>query len=348
MNKKYLYLFMTFLIGIFSFVETAWAAKIINGAGATFPYPIYSKWAHAYAKETGVRLNYQSIGSGGGIRQIKARTVDFGASDAPLSLSELEKAGLVQFPMIIGGIVPVVNLKGIDASKLKLDGKTLADIFLGKVRYWDNQAIKALNQGLNLPHLRITVVHRSDGSGTTWIFSNYLASVSNEWKRKVGAAKALHWPTGVGGKGNEGVAAYVKRIKGAIGYVEFAYAKQNHLSTALLKNRDGQFVSASIKSFQDAAIGADWKHTPGMAVVLVNQLGKSSWPITGASFILMYKKQRNPETAKEVLNFFHHCLTKGQDMAKELLYVPLPDPVAKIVEELWAKEIKYNGKPIWP
>ena len=348
MSRQLLKLLFTLMIGIILSMGTAYAKKIINGAGATFPYPIYSKWAYAYAKETGVRLNYQSIGSGGGIRQIKAKTVDFGASDAPLQADELSKAGLVQFPMIIGGVVPVVNLKGIEAQNLRLDGKTLAEIFMGKIRYWDHDSIKSMNQGLKLPHLRITVVHRSDGSGTTWIFSKYLAAVSDKWRDKIGSGKALRWPTGVGGKGNEGVAAYVKRIKGALGYVEFAYAKQNHLTTVMLKNRDGEFVSPSIESFQAAAAGADWEHTPGMAVVLVNQPGKSAWPITGASFILMYKEQHDLDTAKEVLKFFHWCLTKGQDMAKALLYVPLPDQVVKIVESLWAKEIRYKGQPVWP
>ncbi len=348
MDRQSLNVFIAIVIGVFLSFGQADASKIINGAGATFPYPIYSKWAHAYAKETGIRLNYQSIGSGGGIRQIKAKTVDFGASDAPLPAEELSKAGLVQFPMIIGGVVPVVNLKIPGSARLKLDGKTMADIFLGKVRYWDHQVIRSLNPDIKLPHLRITVVHRSDGSGTTWIFSQYLAAVSDEWRKRVGAGKALRWPTGVGGKGNEGVAAYVKRIKGAIGYVEFAYAEQNHLVTISLKNRDGKFVAPSIESFQAAAAGADWANTPGMAVVLVNQPGASAWPITGASFILMYKEQHDLDTAKEVLKFFHWCLTKGQDMAKALLYVPLPDQVVKIVESLWAKEIRYKGQPIWP
>ena len=348
MYRRSLNVLVLIFLGVFFSFCRAEAKKIINGAGATFPYPIYSKWAHAYAKLTGIRLNYQSIGSGGGIRQIKAKTVDFGASDAPLPPEELEKAGLVQFPMIIGGVVPVVNLKGMAGTDIRLDGETLANIFLGKIRYWDNEAIKSLNPDLKLPHRRITVVHRSDGSGTTWIFSQYLAAVSNEWKKAVGVGKALRWKTGVGGKGNEGVAAYVKRIKGAIGYVEFAYAKQNHLVTVLLKNRDGKFAAPSIATFQAAAAGADWANTPGMAVALVNQPGASAWPITGASFILMHKEQRDPETAKDVLKFFHWCLTEGQEMAKELLYVPLPNSVVKVVEALWAKEIKYKGQPVWP
>jgi len=336
------------LLTIALWTQDSVASNIITGAGATFPYPLYSKWAHSYARETGVRLNYQSIGSGGGIRQIKAKAVDFGASDAPLDAKELEASGLVQFPMVIGGVVPVINVKGIGANQLKLDGTILAEIFLGKIRYWDDPKIKALNPGLRLPHLKVYVVHRSDGSGTTWIFSKYLCAVSPKWQRRVGFGKALRWPTGIGGKGNEGVSAYVKRLKGAIGYIEFAYAKQNKLASVLLKNRDGNFVAPSIHSFQAAASGADWAHTPGMAVVLVNQPGKDTWPITGASFILLHKDQHNRKKALAMLRFFDWCFKRGAAMAEKLLYVPLPDQVVKIVEDLWTKEIRVNGSPIWP
>ncbi len=329
-------------------LQYAIGGKIISGAGATFPYPVYSKWAYAYSKLTGIRINYQSIGSGGGIRQIKAKTVDFGASDAPLEAAELEKAGLVQFPMIIGGVVPVINLKEIGENTLKLDGNTLADIFMGKVQKWNDPRIVEMNPGVKLPNRRIRVIHRSDGSGTTWIFSKYLSTVSEEWAQKVGAGKALKWPTGYGGKGNEGVAAYVRSVKGAIGYVEYAYAIQIKLKPIALKNKEGNFILPSIESFQASAANADWAGTPGMAVVLVNQPGKNTWPITGASFILMHKIQKDPETARITLDFFHWCYTNGADMALKLHYVPLPMKVVNIVEELWAKEIKtVDGKPIW-
>ena len=348
MNK----LLSTIILGIFMLAtllpQNAISGKIISGAGATFPYPVYSKWAYAYFKLTGIKINYQSIGSGGGIRQIKAKTVDFGASDAPLKAEELEKAGLIQFPMIIGGVVPVINLKEIGDHTLQLDGKTLADIFLGKVQKWNDPRIAEMNPDVKLPNRRIRVIHRSDGSGTTWIFSKYLSAVNKEWAEKVGAGKALKWPTGYGGKGNEGVAAYVKSVKGSIGYVEYAYAIQIKLKPIALKNRDGNFIYPSIESFQAAATNADWAGTPGMAVILVNQPGEKTWPITGASFILMHKIQEEPETAKITLEFFHWCYFNGADMALKLHYVPLPLEVVKIVEELWAKEIKTpDGKPIW-
>ncbi len=324
------------------------AGRIISGAGATFPYPVYSQWAYMYARDTGIRLNYQSIGSGGGIRQIMANTVDFGASDAPLDAEELRKSGLVQFPMIMGGVVPVINLKGVKNNELRLDENCIAGIFMGKIKKWNDPRIKALNPGLNLPSRNITVVHRSDGSGTTWIFSNYLAVISDEWRTKVGAGKALRWPIGLGGKGNEGVAAYVKRVKGAIGYVEFAYALQNKLTTVCLKNKNGNFVAPSLDSFQAAAEGADWEKTPGMAVVLVNQPGDRVWPIVGASFILMHKEQKNCNTAVEVLKFFDWSFRNGAKMATNLLYIPMPESVSKIVEAMWAREITCNGKPAWP
>ncbi len=327
---------------------TSFSFQVITGAGATFPYPIYARWAHDYAQETGILINYQSIGSGGGIRQIRASAVDFGASDAPLTAKQLEMWNLVQFPMIMGGIVPVVKIPGVSINQLKLTGQLLADIFLGKIKMWDDPKIKAINPNIKLPHIAITVVHRSDGSGTTWIFTHYLCAVSKEWKEKVGAAKAVQWPCGLGGKGNEGVSAYVSRINGAIGYVEYAYALQNHLCSVLLKNKDGNFVKATIKTFEEAAKGADWEHTPAMAVILVNQPGKESWPITGASFILVHKQYQNAAKIKAILKFFDWCYRHGAKAAVELDYVPIPMKVVKIVEKLWAKEIKANGKPVWP
>ncbi|WP_220810563.1 phosphate ABC transporter substrate-binding protein PstS, partial [Noviherbaspirillum aridicola] len=264
-------------------------AADITGAGATFPYPIYAKWAEEYKKATGTGLNYQSIGSGGGIKQIKAKTVDFGASDMPLKAEELEKEGLMQFPAIMGGVVPVLNVAGVEPGQLKLDGQVLANIYLGKITKWNAPEIAALNAGVKLPAEDITVVHRADGSGTTFLFTDYLSKVSPDFKSQVGAGTAVKWPTGVGGKGNEGVAANVQRIKNSIGYVEYAYAKRNKMSHAQMKNREGQFVQPDDLTFKAAAAGADWAKTPGFAVVLTDSAGKESWPITGASFILMHK-----------------------------------------------------------
>src|SRR5499427_516985 len=271
-----------------SSVTVAAIAADITGAGATFPYPIYAKWAEAYKAKTGVGMNYQSIGSGGGIAQIKAKTVDFGATDAPLKPDDLKAAGLMQFPAIIGGIVPVVNIEGVAPGAMKLTGPVLADIYLGKIKSWNDPAIVALNPTLKLAADPITVVRRSDGSGTTFNFTDYLSKVSDEWKTKVGSSTAVAWPEGVGGKGNEGVAAYVQRIKGSIGYVEYAYAKKNKMAYGAVQNRDGQFVQPEDAAFQAAAAGADWKSAPGFGAILTNQPGKSSWPITGASFILMH------------------------------------------------------------
>jgi phosphate transport system substrate-binding protein len=324
------------------------AAPIITGAGATFPYPVYSKWAYLYNRETGVRLNYQSIGSGGGIKQIKARTVDFGASDAPLKPAELDKAGLMQFPMIMGGVVPVVHITGIQAGQVKLTSSTLADIYLGKITKWNDPRLVADNKGLSLPAEDITVVHRADGSGTTWIFTNYLSKVSPEWKEKVGNAKAVQWPAGLGGKGNEGVAAFVKKVEGAIGYVEYAYALQNKMASVLLQNHDGHFVAPTAENFQAAAAGADWAHAKGYYMVLTNQPGASSWPITGASFILMYKTQTNPAQAKAVLKFFDWSYHHGGKAALSLDYVPMPDKVVKMVESTWHQEIRsVSRQAIW-
>ena len=324
------------------------AEMTITGAGATFPYPAYSKWAYDYNQETGVRLNYQSIGSGGGIKQIKAKTVDFGASDAPLEPKELNESGLMQFPMIMGGVVPVVNIKGIAADQLKLSPEILADIYLGKINKWNDPKIAADNSGMTLPEEDITVVHRADGSGTTWIFTNYLTKVSKDWKDKVGNDKAVEWPVGLGGKGNEGVAAFVGKVDGSIGYVEYAYALQNKMTSVMLKNHDGKFVAPTSDNFQAAAAGADWAHADSYYMVLTDQPGANSWPITGASFILLYKNQANPEQAKEVLKFFAWSYKNGGKSALSLDYVPMPDNVVKMIETTWKNEEKDSaGKEIW-
>jgi len=323
------------------------AAKEISGAGATFPYPVYAKWAAAYATETGVKLNYQSIGSGGGIKQIEADTVDFGASDAPLKPAELAKGHLMQFPTVMGGVVPVVNVPGINSGDLKLSPTLLADIYLGKVNKWNDPAITALNPGLKLPAKAITVVHRSDGSGTTWIYTNYLSKVSPAWHEKVGNNKSVAWPVGIGGKGNEGVASYVGRIKGSIGYVEYAYALQNKMAHVKLKNAAGHFVEPNSATFQAAAANADWAHAAGFYMVLTDQPGAQSWPITGATFILIHTAQKKPEVGKAVLAFFDWAYKHGSQMATQLDYVPMPDSVVKLVEHSWATQIKGpNGKPI--
>ncbi len=314
--------------------------KTIDGAGATFPYPIYAKWAFAYKAETGVKMNYQSIGSGGGIKQIKAKTVDFGASDAPLKAEELNESGLMQFPVIIGGVVPVVNLPGIKAGQIKLSSVVLSDIYLGKIKKWNDPRIQKDNPGLNLPNKNVVVVHRSDGSGTTWIFTNFLTKVSPDWRGKVGNGKSVAWPTGMGGKGNEGVASYVSRIKGSIGYVEYAYALQNKLTYIQMKNRAGVYVSPSYKAFQASAANADWAHSKGFYMVLTDQSGENSWPISGASFILMHKVQKNPEKAKAVLKFFDWSYKNGGTMAKDLYYVAIPENVADLVRKAWKEEIK--------
>lgn len=328
--------------------SAAVAAADITGAGATFPYPIYAKWAEAYKAKTGVGLNYQSIGSGGGIKQIKAKTVDFGASDKPLEEAELNESGLTQFPAIMGGVVPVVNLEGIPPGQMKLTGEVLAEIFLGKIKKWNDPKIAALNPGLKLPDENVTVVRRSDGSGTSFLFTNYLSKVSAEWKSSVGEGTAVKWPEGVGGKGNEGVSAYVQRIKGSIGYVEYAYAKKNKMGHVALKNKDGQFVQPDDATFQAAAANADWAKAPGYYVILTEQPGKESWPITGASFVLLYKTQADAAKGKEVLSFFDWALKSGGKMASELDYVPMPDKVVKLIEASWKSQIKDgSGKPVW-
>jgi len=323
-------------------------AAELTGAGATFPYPIYSKWAEAYKAATGIGLNYQSIGSGGGIKQIKAKTVDFGASDMPLKAEELEKEGLMQFPAIIGGVVPVVNLEGVMPGQLKLTSDVIAGIHLAKITKWNAPEIAALNPGLTLPNLAITVVHRADGSGTTFVWCDYLSKANADFKATIGAGTAVKWPTGVGGKGNEGVAANVQRIKGAFGYVEYAYAKKNKISHAQLKNRDGEFVQPDDETFKSAAANADWQGTPGMGVILTYQTGKNSWPATGASFILMHKTQPEALTGRAVLKFFDWSFKNGATMASDLDYVPLPPAVVKLINETWKAQLKdMNGKALW-
>jgi len=320
----------------------------ITGAGATFPYPIYAKWAEAYKKATDVGLNYQSIGSGGGIKQIKAKTVDFGASDMPLSAEDLKAAGLMQFPAIMGGVVPIVNLEGVAPGQLKLSGEVLAAVYLGKITKWNAPEIASLNPGVKLGSADITVVHRADGSGTSFVFTDYLSKVSPDFKTAVGAGTAVKWPVGVGGKGNEGVAANVQRIKNSIGYVEYAYAKKNKIAHTQLKNHDGHLVQPDQETFKAAAAGADWAKTPGFALVLTNQPGKSSWPMTSASFILMHKVQADAGKAKEVLKFFDWAYKNGDAMATELDYVAMPDAVVKLVQDTWKKELADTaGKAIW-
>ena len=341
--------FRTALLAVSATAAIAFAAQAaeISGAGATFPYPIYAKWAEAYAAKTGLKMNYQSIGSGGGIKQITAKTVDFGASDMPLKPADLEKDGLTQFPMVMGGVVPVINVPGIAAGQLKLDGKTLADIYLGKITKWNDPAIAALNSGLKLPDLAIAPVYRSDGSGTTFIFTHYLSEVSPEWKDKVGENTSVQFPSGIGGKGNEGVSAMASRTAGAIGYVEYAYAKQNKLTYALLRNRDGEFVSPASAAFRAAAANADWSKTQDFYLLLTNQPGKESWPITGATFILLHKQQSKPEVAREVINFFDWAYLNGGKLADDLDYVPMPENVVKLVEQSWQQIKSPDGKPVW-
>jgi phosphate transport system substrate-binding protein len=328
-------------------VPAAFAADI-SGAGATFPYPIYSKWAAAYKEKTGVGLNYQAIGSGGGIKQIKAKTVTFGASDKPLEAKELDESGLTQFPAIVGGVVPVVNLKGIKPGELTLDGATLADIFLGKVKAWNDPAIAKLNPKVKLPSTLIAVVHRSDGSGTTFLFTNYLSQSSAEWKDKVGASTAVEWPAGIGAKGNEGVAGIASQTDGAIGYVEYAYAKQNKMAYTNMINKDGKVVEPKSETFQAAAANADWASAPAFYVILTNQPGANSWPITGASFIIVYKKSDDAAALTEALKFYDWAFKNGQKAADELDYVPLPSKVVELIEASWKSNLKDGaGLALW-
>lgn len=314
------------------------AAQDVTGAGATFPAPLYAKWASEYNKATGVKINYQSVGSGAGIRQIDAKTVAFGASDMPLKDEELAKKGQVQFPTVIGGVVPVVNIKGINPGQLRLNGQVLGDIYLGKIARWNDAAIKALNPTLPLPDAAISPVRRADGSGTTFIFTNYLSKVNPEWKSKVGEGTAVNWPAGAGGKGNEGVAAFVGRLPNSIGYVEYAYVKQNKMNYALMQNAAGQFVSPDDTAFKAAAAGAEWSKS--FYQILTNQPGAQSWPITGATFILMHKQQDKPAEAAATLKFFEWAYRNGDRMAEDLDYVPMPASVKAQIQKLWASEIK--------
>jgi len=313
-------------------------AQDVTGAGASFPAPVYAKWADAYNKATGARINYQSVGSGAGIKQINAKTVDFGASDAPLKDEELAKDGLIQFPTVIGGVVPVVNIKGIAPGQLKLTGQVLGDIYLGKITKWNDAALTALNPGVALPDAAIAPVRRADGSGTSFNFTNYLSKVNAEWKTKVGEGTAVNWPTGAGGKGNEGVSAFVQRLPNSIGYVEYAYAKQNKMAYTLLKNEAGTFVAPDDATFKAAAANADWNKT--FYQVLTNQPGKDSWPITAATFIMMHKVQDKPVNATNTLKFFDWAYVSGDKMAADLDYVPMPDSVKVLVRKLWADNIK--------
>jgi len=323
------------------------AAMDISGAGATFPYPIYAKWADAYKKDTGVGMNYQSIGSGGGIKQIEARTVTFGATDAPLKGDDLDKNGLVQFPMVMGGIVPVVNLDGVNPGDLVIDGPTLAKIFMGDIKTWDDPAIKKLNPSAKLPSQAIAVVHRSDGSGTTFNFAYYLAQVSPDWNSKVGFNTSVEWPVGIGAKGNEGVSQNASQTKGSIGYVEYAYALQNKLTFMKMINKDGKTVAPTSEAFQAAAANADWNSVPGYGVILANQPGAASWPMTAATFILLPKQPPDPAAATEALKFFAWAYAKGAQMAEELDYVPMPQKVIGSIEAMWAKSVTdTSGKPL--
>jgi phosphate transport system substrate-binding protein len=345
--------FMLILAALLMLTAAPWAQAqtvTINGAGASFPYPVYSQWAHKYHELSQVKINYQSIGSGGGIAQIKAKTVDFGGTDEPLKPADLDQIGLIQFPTVMGGVVPVINVPEVKAGELKLDGPTLAAIFMGKINKWDDPAIKKLNPEAKLPSQTITVAHRTDGSGTTFIFTSYLAKVSPEFKEKVGAGKAVKWPAAnsIGGKGNEGVAGQVKAVNDAIGYVEYAYAFQNKIPYAALKNQAGKFVQPDLDTFQSAAANADWSKAPkGFSLMLIDQPGEKSWPIVGATYIMFYKDQADAQKAKEVLKFFAWAYKHGGEMAKDLHYVALPEDVIKLVEENW-KEVKSGGAPVWP
>jgi phosphate transport system substrate-binding protein len=323
-------------------------AATITGAGATFPAPVYAKWAETYKGATGNALNYQAIGSGGGIKQIEAKTVDFGATDKPLKPDDLNANGLMQFPTVMGGVVPVMNLEGFKPGQIKLTGAQLADIYRGAIKRWNDPLLQLTNKGLALPNLPITVVHRSDGSGTTFLFTSYLSMKAPHWAEQVGASDSVNWPVGLGGKGNDGVAALVKQTPGAIGYVEYAYAKQNNLTYALMQNKAGKFVSPTAANFAAAAAGADWKKAPGFYLLLLDQPGASSWPITGATFILMHKQQAKPAAGAEVLKFFDWAYRNGDGSAQSLDYVPLPASVKGLIRKAWVSEIHAdNGKAVY-
>jgi phosphate transport system substrate-binding protein len=329
---------------LFVTVSALASAQDMTGAGATFPAPLYAKWADAYNKATGARLNYQSVGSGAGLTQIRAKTVDFGASDMPLTDEQLAKDGLVQFPTVIGGVVPVVNIAGIAPGQIKLTGQVLGDIYLGKITKWNDPALTALNPGVPLPDAAISVVRRADGSGTSFIFTNYLSKVNADWKAKVGEGTAVNWPTGAGGKGNEGVSSYVQRLPNSIGYVEYAYAKQNKMAHVLLKNKDGHFAAPDDVNFKAAAAGADWSKT--FYQVLTEQPGKDTWPISGATFIMMQKVQDKPVNATNTLKFFEWAYDNGDKMAEELEYVPLPAVVKTLARKQWGEIKDGAGKPV--
>jgi phosphate transport system substrate-binding protein len=325
--------------GLVAASTSAFAADI-TGAGSTFIYPVLSKWADAFKKESGADVNYQSIGSGAGIKQIQAKTVTFGATDAPLKAEQLEKDGLAQWPMVMGGIVPVVNVEGVKAGDMALDGQTLADIYSGKITKWDDEAIKKLNPKLNLPSAAIAVVHRADGSGTTFNFTDYLSKVSPDWKSKFGEGTTVEWPVGVGAKGNEGVSGNVGQTKNSIGYVEYAYAKQNKLTYTTLVNKAGKTVEPTMEAFQAAAANADWAHAPGYYLILTDQPGEKSWPIVATTFVLMHKEPADKANAAEAIKFFKFAFEKGDKMAQDLDYIPMPEPVVKLIEKTWSVEIK--------
>lgn len=323
------------------------ASTTINGAGATFPHPIYAKWAEQYQKETGIQINYQAIGSGGGIRQITAKTVDFGATDAPRTIEQLDAENMIQFPMVMGAIVPVVNIPNVGAGDVKLTGEVLADIYLGKIKNWNDKAIADINPDLNLPNQPIYVVHRSDGSGTTFNFTEYLTQVSSDWKDNVGMGTDITWPraaTTIGGNGNAGVANFVERTRGAIGYVEYAFAKQNDLAYTQMSNREGDFLTPTMDTFQAAAANADWENAPGYHLLLNNQPGEA-WPMTAATFILMHEDQADANKAKEIIKFFEWSYTQNE-YAVELDYIPMPDVVVDMVSETWKETLHTNGKPL--
>ena len=339
---------LTAALGVAVLAGVAAHAADLSGAGATFPAPIYAKWAETYKKESGTGLNYQAIGSGGGIKQIKAKTVDFGASDKPLKMQELNDSGLFQFPTVVGGVVPVVNIPGVAPGALKLNGAILADIFLGEIKRWNDPRIAQLNPGLRLPGLPVTVVHRSDGSGTSFLFTTYLSMKNSAWAAKVGGNDSVEWPVGQGGKGNDGVAAFVKNTAGSIGYVEYVYIQQNHMAFVDMQTRDGHFIAPDEGAFAAAASHGDWAHAPGYYLLLLDQPGADAWPITGATFILMYKQQANPATGEGVLKFFDWAYRNGDGMAKQLSYVPLPEGVKAQIRKSWAMNIKGgNGQPVY-
>lgn len=329
--------------------SSALSAETINGAGASFPHPIYAKWAEEYNQETGNRINYQAIGSGGGIRQISAKTVDFGATDAPMEAEKLAEEGMIQFPMVMGAIVPVVNIPGIKPGDLKLTGELLADIYMGKIKKWNDPRIVAINPDLKIPDQAIYVVHRSDGSGTTYNFTDYLSQVSPEWQKNVGTNTDITWPraaTTIGANGNAGVANFVRRTRGAIGYVEFAFAKQNNLTHTQLASAEGKFLQPSMATFQAAAENADWKNAPGFRLLLNNQPGADSWPMTAATFILMHKEQADAEKARQIIEFFNWSYDNGAEMAQSLDFIPMPDSVVNLVETVWEQQLTHNGAPV--